>query len=315
MRGLDDARSVRDGKKTRHVAFALQSGLFGVIGGDGAMAWTKKGDRLRRLRVVDLDGDGTSEVVTGLEGGSVGIWDITGKSVFTNGLGQAVTEVRAVEVDGDPQTRELGLGGKNGAVQVTRGPGAIWSATVPGKVSAIGGVDLDGDGRDEIFVGTEEGGLSAFAPDGRPLGSAPAGGKVESIVGVVSPLRDRLTIVAAGPAVTAWRLSHRAAPAWYRPEAGALVGLMAILASGVALLGLRSQPVAAAEPEPDGAALRRDAVRAARAQVASLLAQGLARPDEAKERLKQLDRQLAKTERRDGSSMTSPQSPPPPPRR
>ncbi|HEY6552916.1 MAG TPA: FG-GAP-like repeat-containing protein, partial [Vicinamibacteria bacterium] len=81
MRGLDDARAVKDGKKTRHVAFALQSGLFGLIGGDGVLGWTKKGDRLRRLRVVDLDGDGSSEVVTGLEGGSVGIWDIAGKSV------------------------------------------------------------------------------------------------------------------------------------------------------------------------------------------------------------------------------------------
>ena len=315
MRGLDDARSVRDGKKTRHVAFALQSGLFGLIGGDGAMAWTKKGDRLRRLRVVDLDGDGTSELVTGLEGGSVGIWDIAGKSVFSNSLGQAVPEVRAVEVDGDPKTRELGLGGKKGAVQVTRGPGAIWSATVPGKVSAIGGVDLDGDGRDEIFVGTEGGGLSAFAPDGRPLGSTAAGGKVESIVGVVSSLRDRLTIVAAGPTVTAWRLTHRSAPAWYRPEAGALVGVLAILASAVALLGLRAQPVAAAEPEPDGHALRHDSVRAARAQVASLLAKGLARPDQAKERLKQLDRLLAKAESREVRSAPSPQSPPPPPRR
>jgi len=315
MRGLDDARRVTDGKKTLLVAFALQSGTFGLVAGNGLPLWTHQGDRLRRLRVVDLDGDGSSELVTGHERGGVGVWDGTGRSLYSNGLGQAVTEIRAVELDGNPKTRELCLGGKKGAVRATRGPGALFSATVPGKVSAIGGVDLDGDGRDEIFVGTEEGGLSAFGPDGRPLGSAAAGGKVESIAGVVSPLRDRLAIVAAGRTVTAWRIGHRPAPSWYRPETGALAAGLAVIASAFVLLGLRSGPVVASLPEPDGRALRQGALEAARDQVAALLAAGHAREGQAEERVLQLGRQLLKASTPASGSPASANSPPPPPRR
>jgi hypothetical protein len=315
VRGLDDARLVKDGRKTRYVAFALQSGTFGVVAGNGASGWTASGDKIRRLRAVDLDGDGTSELITGHEGGGVGVWDLTGRALFTNGLGQAVTEVRAVEVDGDPKRRELALGSKKGAVRVTRGPGAIFSASVPGKVSAIGGVDLEGDGRDEVFVGTEEGALAAFGPDGRPLGSVAAEGKVEAIVGVVSPLRDRLAVVASAAAVSAWRVRHARAPAWYRPETGAAAGGLAVIVSGLVLFGLRARPTVEEAPAPDGRALRREALDAARGQVASLLASGNARADQAEERLQQLDRQLAKARPREAASPSSPASPPPPPRR
>jgi len=317
VRGLDDVRTGK-GESARRVAFALRGGPLGVVDGKGKTVWTASGDKVRRLRTVDLDGDATSEVLTGHEQGGITAWSAAGRTVFATTLGESVTELRAVEVDGNPSRPEVAAGSKRGAVRVLRGGGAMWIGSVPGRVSAIGGVDLDGDGRDAVFVGTEEGGLSAFEADGRPLGSEAAGGKVEAIAGVASPLRDRLAVVAAGPAVTAWRITRRRAPAWYGPESAAVLGGLAVIASGLALRRLRPPPAQAPPAALDGAALGRKALEDAAARISSLVGSGRVTREGAADRLQQIQHRLDRA--RSASAAPSPAttfspSPPPPPKR
>jgi hypothetical protein len=310
VRGLDDLRTGK-GAKARRVAFALRGGVLGVVDGKGKLLWTASGDKVRRLRTIDLDGDGASEVLTGHEQGGLTIRSAEGRTVSATTFGDAVTELRAVEVDGDPARPEVAAGSKKGGVRVLRGGGAVWTASVPGKVSALGGVDLDGDGRDEVFVGIEEGGVFAFGPNGRPLGSEATGGKVEAIVGVASPLRDRLAVVAAGPAVRAYRIARKRAPAWYRPETGAGVGGLLVIAAALALLRLRPRPTDPPIAAPDGRTLRRQSLQEASARIGFLMASGHVSRDQAADRLRQLQRQLGAAR----PASPSPSSPPPPPKR
>ena len=310
VRGLDDVRTGK-GQKARRVAFALRGGLLGVIDGKGDSVWTATGDKVRRLRTVDLDGDGVSEILTGHEQGGLTIRSADGRTLSSTTLGDAVTELRAVEVDGDPARPEVAAGSKRGGVRVLRGNGgAVFTASVPGKVSALGGLDLDGDGRDEVFVGTEEGGVFAFTPAGRPLGSDATGGKVEVIAGIVSPLRDRLAVVATPQTVLAYRITRRQAPAWYRPETGAGVAGLLVIAAALALLRLRPPPTPVPVEEPDGGSLRRKALQEASARIGSLMASGHLSREKAADRLRQLERQLGQTK---GAS-PPPASPPPPPK-
>ena len=211
--------------------------------------------------------------MTGHEKGAVNVWGADGRARPIARMGDAVTEIRAVEVDGDPLRPEVALGGKKGEVRVLRGPGALWTASIEGKVSAI----------------------VAFAP-----GSG-----------------ERLAVVAAGRAVTAWRLVRRVAPAWYRPETGAALGGLAVIACALGLLFLRPAPVAAAEPEPDGRALHVAKLREDAARVRSLLEAGRASREDALERLGQIEAQLARAARGPSAaaSPAPPASPPPPPRR
>ena len=255
--------------------------------------------------------------MTGHEKGAVNVWGADGRARPIARMGDAVTEIRAVEVDGDPLRPEVALGGKKGEVRVLRGPGALWTASIEGKVSAIGGVDLDGDGRQAVLVGTEEGSLTAFEADGRRLAGQAAGGKVEAIVAFAPGSGERLAVVAAGRAVTAWRLVRRVAPAWYRPETGAALGGLAVIACALGLLFLRPAPVAAAEPEPDGRALHVAKLREDAARVRSLLEAGRASREDALERLGQIETQLARAARGPSAaaSPAPPASPPPPPRR
>ncbi|HSB61937.1 MAG TPA: hypothetical protein VLI67_09465, partial [Vicinamibacteria bacterium] len=141
------------------------------------------------------------------------------------------------------------------------------------------------------------------------------------IAGVASPLRDRLAAVAAGPAVTAWRITRRRAPAWYGPETAALLGGLAVIASGLVLRRLRPPPAPAPPAALDGAALGRKALEDAAARISSLVGSGRVTREGAAERLQQIQRRLDKA--RPASAAPSPAaaasppppSPPPPPKR
>ncbi|MBV6394592.1 MAG: hypothetical protein HFACDABA_00158 [Anaerolineales bacterium] len=175
LRGMDDARV--NGKI--HLAVGSHSGDFGIVDGSGDILWANQTEQLRRIRSYDLFGDGTSEILTGGEYGEFAIWNgAEGTRSFIEEMGQAISEIRTAEINGDPSSIEIIVGGKDGGLWALDAHGKeIWSRSVSDKVTEIVGVDFDDDGRQEVIVGDDAGEVIIFSPDGArsKLGSYSSG--------------------------------------------------------------------------------------------------------------------------------------------
>ncbi len=311
-RGLDDVRPGQ-GRKQRLPAVGHRGGTFALLRGDGTVAAGGSVSELRRLRTADLDGDGASELLIGDDGGSLRVMTADGAASWSWGLGEAVGEIRAFEHDGDPAAAEVVIGGKGGALKAIRPqrgialPETLWDATLDRKITALAAIDVDGDGRDELFAGTEAGLLVAFRADGVELGrSELGGGELQSIRGVAASDGRMLVLAAAGRTLAAHALHRQPAPGWYR--AGLAFGLAAFVLL-LALVAVARFPVAAAPapaptPGPEELAARARAEREARiARIAAHVA-----PERVRERRAQIE---AAPVRR--PAPTAPPAPPPPP--
>lgn len=167
LRGMDDARV----NGQFYVAVATRDGSVAVYGGDGNALWRNSQEQLRRMRAFDLNGDGTSEVITGGEYGMFRIYSAAdGSLLFEKSLGQAVSEVREVELDGDPSSREIVAGGKDGGVWAFSFDGTtarqMWSGSLSDKINEIAGIDVDDDGKQEAVIGDDSGKVAIFTEDG-----------------------------------------------------------------------------------------------------------------------------------------------------
>jgi len=167
IRGMDDARI---GGQI-HLAVASYDGGVYVIDSNGQTLWSNGSSQLRRMRAFDLNADGNSEVITGSEYGDLYIYSAKdGSVIFNKSLGQAVSEVREVELDGDPSSREIVVGGKDGGVWAFSYDGTtarqIWSGSLSDKVTEISGLDIDEDGKQEAVIGDDAGVIAVFTADG-----------------------------------------------------------------------------------------------------------------------------------------------------
>ncbi|HSG44107.1 MAG TPA: PQQ-binding-like beta-propeller repeat protein [Anaerolineales bacterium] len=167
VRGMDD---VKVNGQTM-VAVATNDGSLAVYDARGNALWQESQEQLRRMRAFDLNGDGTSEVITGGEYGTFRIYNAAdGNILFETSLGQAVSEVREVELNGDPSSREIVAGGKDGGVWAFTFIGStarqIWSGSMSDKVTEIAGIDVDDDGKEEAVIGDENGKVAIFTGSG-----------------------------------------------------------------------------------------------------------------------------------------------------
>jgi len=167
IRGMDD---VKVSGQTM-VAVATNDGSLAVYDGNGNTLWHGSQEQLRRMRAFDLNGDGTSEIITGGEYGTFRIYNAAdGSLFFETSLGQAVSEVREVELNGDPSSREIVAGGKEGGVWAFSLVGStarqIWSGSMSDKVTEIAGIDVDDDGKEEAVIGDDNGKVAIFTGDG-----------------------------------------------------------------------------------------------------------------------------------------------------
>lgn len=313
VRGLDDVKVGR----LRHVAVARRDGLLAVLDGRGQPLWTHTvPSPIRRMRALELGGEHDSTILIGNEDGvcrQLREEVVAGQAPHfrldvRHQIGEPVTEIRSVEVDGNVATHEVALGGKRGRVMIS-GAG---SGGVDGKVSALAGVDLTGDARDEVIVGTEAGALFALNAAGETLGSWSAAGKVEAIVGVPSKTGGQIVVVAASGGLEAYRYGERVPPSWYRSSTAGMLGAMTL--GFVALVLARWKPAAPPSPPapPDGRLFRRQQLEAGLIRIAALVTQGQATPADAQERSDQLRAQIAALERV-APAVVAP--PPPPPRK
>lgn len=167
IRGIDDARI---GGQI-HVAIASNDGTVKIFASDGSTVWTVHQEQLRRMRAFDLNADGNSEVITGGEYGAFKIYNAAnGQVIFEKSLGQAVSEVREVELNGDPSSREIVVGGKDGGVWAFSFNGAtasqMWSGSLSDKVTEIAGLDINEDGKQEAVIGDDSGKVAIFTENG-----------------------------------------------------------------------------------------------------------------------------------------------------
>jgi WD40 repeat protein len=167
IRGMDDALI---GGQT-FAAVASHDGTVAVFDAQGNAIWQIRQEQLRRMRAFDLNSDGNSEVITGGEFGAFFIYSAAdGSTLFTKSLGQAVSEVRTVELDGDPSSREIIVGGKEGGVWAFSFDGAtahqMWTGSLSDKVTEIAGLDINEDGREEAVLGDDLGKVAIFTKDG-----------------------------------------------------------------------------------------------------------------------------------------------------
>lgn len=167
IRGMDDARI---GGQV-HVAIATNDGSIAVYDAQGNAVWRTSQEQLRRMRAFDLNGDGNSEVITGGEYGAFKIYNAAdGNILFEKSLGQAVSEVREVELNGDPSSREIVVGGKEGGIWAFSFDGTtanqMWTGSLSDKVTEISGLDIDEDGKQEAVIGDDQGNVAVFTENG-----------------------------------------------------------------------------------------------------------------------------------------------------
>lgn len=167
IRGLDDARI--NGQV--HLAAAAHDGSVVVLDQGGKSVWETQQEDLRRMRAFDLNSDGNSEIITGGEYGALFVYNaVDGSQVYSKGMGQAVSEVRVVEMNGEPSAREFIVGGKDGGVWAFTYDGItaqqVWSGSLSDKITEISGIDIDDDGREEIVIGDESGKVAVFTDSG-----------------------------------------------------------------------------------------------------------------------------------------------------
>lgn len=296
-RGLDDALIEGD----RLLVAADRSGQVTAFDDSGATAWSASIAGLRRMRTFDLDGDGMSEVYFGGEGGTLHTARHDGQRGWTGQIGQQVVEVRDGELDGNPTSREVVVGGRDGGVVAydARG-GFLWGASVGNRISDIVTVDLDDDGADETVVGDEGGGLTVFSGrDGSRF-------SVRSMSGGVAALDEgRLTAsdqvaVASGTVVAVTSLTRVNAPFFYSPLVAGLVLSLAIAGAALFVGSLPEQAttrVVVTDSSPAGLLARRRMLSENISDVEGLRARGEIEGSAALAKLQELRTQLAETDK------------------
>ena len=167
IRGMDDARI---GGQV-DLAVASHDGAVVVLDSQGKAIWNTQQESLRRMRAFDLNSDGNSEILTGGEYGAFFLYNaVDGSQMYTQSMGQAVSEVRVVELNGEPSAREFVVGGKDGGLWAFSFDGAtakqIWTGSLSDKVTEISGIDIDGDGTEEAVIGDDSGNVAVFTGSG-----------------------------------------------------------------------------------------------------------------------------------------------------
>lgn len=240
IRGMDDARI---GGKT-YLATAANDGSLAVYDGQGKQVWSKSQEQLRRLRAFDLDSDGNSEIITGGEYGAFFIYSATdGSTLFETKLGQAISEVREVELNGDPSSREIVAGGKEGGVWAFSNTGSkLWSGSLADKVTEISGIDIDEDGKQEAVIGADSGEVVIFTGSGaRNNLSTHQTGIYRIDVGKLGA--ERYVVIADGGKVDVEKMNFSSIPGFqYTPLIVGVIVSAIILAIAAILASIPKKP-------------------------------------------------------------------------
>ncbi len=298
VRGLDDA--LFNGQ--RYLAAANHDGTVSVYDEKGTALWTYSlNSLLRRLRAYDLNGDGVSELLVGGESGRFVMLDAaSGSELRTYSPGQIITEIRSAEINGEPSSLEIIIGGKEGGVwALDYSANLLWSSTLTGKVTEIGSIDVERDGKQEIVVGDENGDLQLFSADGLRTGF-PGSNPIITRVDAGSYGSGSPVVIATAADISLYSLSAAALPILrFTPLLFGLIASFVILAAAWVVASLPSRPperVALEDQSPEGLTAQRRMIQENIADVERLRKAGEMTPDAYLIRLKELRQRLADNE-------------------
>ena len=247
--GTDEIRGMDDAKINGETYFAVanRDGNVAVFNGNGEPVWQTSQEQLRRMRAFDLNADGNSEVITGGEFGAFTIYSAAdGSILFSKSLGQAVSEVREVELNGDPSSREIVAGGKDGGVWAFSFDGTtaaqIWSGSLSDKVTEIAGIDIDGDGKEEAVLGDESGSVAVFTENGS-RNNLPSHNTGITRIDVGKLGNDRFVVVADGSEIQVNKINFNSIPGFqYTPLIVGLLISVVILVIAAILASIPPKP-------------------------------------------------------------------------
>lgn len=243
LRGLD---SVVTGR-TQLVAAADLNGRVVILNGQGQEMWTfNVPSRLRRLRTEELTAPGQSSVLLGGEDGTLYVLDgSTGQELWQASLGQAITEIRLAELDGDPGTRELVAGGKrNGVWGYSQDGKRLFVASIAGeksKVTEIASLDVAGTGKNVVAIGDDSGVVTFFDAKGHKLLTRSYSAPINRIAtGKVGG--ERQFLVADASQVHALAMSEKSPTLWSSPLLGGLLACLVIAGVAYAIASMKPAP-------------------------------------------------------------------------
>ncbi len=303
IRGLDEAMF----QGSAYTAAASHDGYISLYNSVGEPTWNMSIEQeLRRLRVYDLNNDGASELFIGGERGRLMVYDTAhSTTIVDDTLGQALTQIRDGEIDNEPSSREFVVGGKEGGVWAYHFNGSqLWSSLLPERVNDMGVLDTNGDSKNEVVVGGEDGMLVVFQGDtGKRY-------QIKSFPGGISRLSvgtlDGTTQVVVGEArqgLHALTLKQERAPIWYSPLAAGVVFsiIIVVIAWFVASIPERPQPVLrtdAIDVSAEGLRAQRTMLQESLSDVERMKQAGEMASTAYHARLKELRKQLAENEKR-----------------
>lgn len=297
IRGLDNV--VINGKT--YLAAANHDGAVALYDEAGKPVWTYNTGVLRRLRAYDLNGDGNSEILLGGDAGQLIVLDAaTGKVLWERPLGQAITEIREAELNGEPSAREFVVGGKKGGVWAfTQAGQELWSANVDSKVNEIAALDVDKDGAAEVIIGDDGGGVHLFA--GRSGERFDLGAHSSAIMRIdAEKLGDgRRAVVADGSGIEVAALEKETAPFFYSPLVIGVVLSAAILIAAWFIMQLPQKPaqrVTVEDQSAEGLQAQRRMLYENIADVERMKQAGEMPPEAYEARLKELRAELSANE-------------------
>ncbi len=133
------------------LVFRGENALAAVDPKDGSPRWSTPGDFLHAA-CLDVDRDGTGEIVAGQRGVGLVCFGGDGKRRWTLSLAQDVSPADVFDdVDGDGQG-EIAIHASAAMIGVVRPPLRLWSRPAAGPLQAAPiAVDLDGDGGLEVI--------------------------------------------------------------------------------------------------------------------------------------------------------------------
>lgn len=242
IRGMDDALI---GGKT-NLAVASHDGAVVVFDSEGKAVWNTNQESLRRMRAFDLNSDGNSEIITGGEYGALFVYNaVDGSQMYTQGMGQAVSEVRVVELNGEPSSREFVVGGKDGGVWAFSFNGTakqMWSGSLSDKVTEISGIDINGDGAEEAVIGDDSGSVAVFTGSGtRNNLDSHSSGITRIDVGKLNG--ERSVVIADGSKVDVDKLNFSSIPGFqYTPLVVGVIISAVILIIAAILVSIPKRP-------------------------------------------------------------------------
>jgi hypothetical protein len=308
--GMGDAETGRD----IVIVVAVEDGEVAAFSAAGEQVWRyRASEPLRHLRSYDPDGDGVGEIFLGGDVGKLFVISAAdGSELLVKPAGQEVTRIGEAELDGDPTSREIYYGGKDGGVWAMQLDGTqLWTGYVTEKVTAVENFDVNDDGIDEVFIGDRNGTVRMFlSPDGNGQNVASMSGQVMRFdTGKIGDFRQLLAV--GGGTMNALTISVLSSSSVFRFAPLLIGGIIALVIIGAAwfISTLPAKPatkVTFSDQSVEALKSRRRMLRESVADVERLKRSGEIQTDAYLARLKELRGQLAETEtglRKSGESI------------